>query len=117
MATSVSISGLDDCLRMFDQAPENLLKISRKAMKEGSKKAAASIRKKMPKRWRRIVRYKVDKQYDGRLAAFIGLFQIGLAQGHQNPGKGEIYDWFKAYWQNYGTLDRPKRSPAGRTHS
>ena len=106
MPASVSISGLDDCLRMFDQAPANLIKVSRKAMKAASRKTAGTIRKRVPKRWAKIVRYKVDKQYDGKLAAFVGLFQTGLMQGHQNPNGAPMPDWFKAYWANYGTLQR-----------
>ena len=106
MAASVHISGLDDCLRMFDQAPANMMKVSRKAMKDASRKTAATLRRRVPKRWSKIVRYAVDKQYDGKLAAFIGLFQTGLVQGHQNPDGKEIKDWFKAYWLNYGTLGR-----------
>lgn len=107
MAASISISGLDDCLRFFDQAPANLMKVSRKAMRDASKATAGVIRKRVPKRWRRLVRYAVDKDFrSGKLGALVGLFQIGLAQGHQNPNqKAQIPDWFKAYWLNYGTLD------------
>ena len=110
MAEGITISGLDDCLRFFDQLPSNLMKVSRKAMKEASKSTARLIRGRTPKRWKRLVRYSTDKDFrSGKLKAYIGLFQVGLVQGHQNPHGGEIPDWFKAYWLNYGTLG--KRDP------
>lgn len=110
MAASMTVSGLDDCLRFFDQAPSNLMKVSRKATKSAARTTAKYIRKQIPERWRKLVRTAVDKeQYSGKLRAYVGLFQTGASGGHQNPHGGEIPDWFKAYWLNYGTLG--KRDP------
>lgn len=77
---------------MFEKAPENMMKISQKAMREASKATAKQIRQGIPKRWRKIVKYKV-KNYDGKLSARVGLY-----------GTNKNFDWFKAYWANYGTL-------------
>lgn len=77
---------------MFEKAPENVMKISQKAMREASKATAKQIRQGIPKRWRKIVKYKV-KNYDGKLSARVGLY-----------GTNKNFDWFKAYWANYGTL-------------
>jgi hypothetical protein len=38
----------------------------------------------------------------------LGLFNGHQRQGHQNKA-GNVDDWFKAYWLNYGTLS--KRDP------
>ena len=55
------ITGLDDALKCFDRAPDNLLKVVRTAMKEGGKAAAKEIRKVMPRRFKRLVSNKVVK--------------------------------------------------------
>lgn len=105
----ITISGLDDCLKLFDQAPANLAKVSRTALKDASKVTTRQIRGRLPKRWRGLVRYKVMKTYQkGDLHALLGLFNGHQRQGHQNKA-GNVDDWFKAYWLNYGTLS--KRDP------
>lgn len=103
MAAGITIQGLDDCLRFFDQAPENLMKVSRTALRDGAKAVAKVSRQRLPKRWRSLVRYKVLRNYKGNLQVLWGLFNGHQRQGHQNP-KNAIDDWFKAYWLNYGTL-------------
>ena len=89
---AINIEGVEDCIRMFEKVPENMMKISQKAMREASKATAKQIRQGIPKRWRKIVKYKV-KNYDGKLSARVGLY-----------GTNKNFDWFKAYWANYGTL-------------
>lgn len=98
----ITISGLDDCLKFFDNAPENLVKATRKSLKDASKTTSKMLRNRIPKRWRNLVKYKVTNK--GHLNAVFGLFNTKLAQGHQNPKGAPIPDWFKAYWLNYGTL-------------
>lgn len=105
MAKGVHIEGVEECLRMLDKAPENALKICRKAMKAGSKAVATQIRKGVPRRWRRLVRSKVGKLPDGNLYARAGLYN-GKQVGGNQPKEGQTWDWFKAYWANYGTLSR-----------
>ena len=93
------ITGLDDCLRCFDQAPDNLLKLVKRALKEGGKEAAKEIRKAMPRRFKRLVSYKVVKgTLSGDTYALVGAFN------KVKSGTNEPDDWFKAYWKNYGTL-------------
>ena len=98
-AYSTYITGLDDALKCFDQAPANLLKVVKQALKDGGKQAAKEIRKAMPRRFKRLVSCKVVK---GALSqdwsALVGAFNKA-----QN-GTDEPSDWFKAYWKNYGTL-------------
>ena len=90
---------------MFENAPENAVKICRKAMKSGSKAVATHIRKNTPKRWRRLVRSKVGRLPDGKLYARAGYYNGKQVNGKQ-PSSGQTWDWFKAYWANYGTLSR-----------
>lgn len=106
MNPGITISGLDDCLNFFDNAPENLMKVSRKAMRDASRATSKELRSKIPKRWRHLVKYRVVRTWKkGNLNAVFGLFNGKQTQGHQNPNGSEIPDWFKAYWLNYGTLE------------
>ena len=99
------ITGLDDCLKCFDQAPDNLLKLIKRAMKEGGKEAAKEIRKAMPRRFKRLVGSKVVKgTLSGDYSALVGAFNKAKS------GTSEPSDWFKAYWKNYGTLTRRDQS-------
>ncbi len=99
------ISGLDDCLKCFDQAPDNLLKVVRMALKEGGKEAAKEIRKAMPRRFKRLVSSKIVKgTLSGDYTALVGAFN------KVKSGTSEPDDWFKAYWKNYGTLTRRDRN-------
>ena len=75
MATQTYITGLDDCLKCFDQAPKNLLKVVKQALKDGGKQAAKEFRKAMPRRFKRLVSNKVVKgAVSGDYAALIGAF-------------------------------------------
>lgn len=89
---AVKIEGVEDCIRLFENAPENIMKISQKAMREASKATAKQIRQGTPKNWRKIIKYKI-KNKGGLLSARIGLY-----------GTNKNFEWFKAYWANYGTL-------------
>ena len=107
MPNAVTISGLDDCLRCFDAAPANLVRISRTALRDASKKTSRQIRQKTPQRFRRLVKYKVFKgQVTGNLNALVGLFN----RKQTTNGSGQVEDWFKAYWKNYGTITRRDQS-------
>lgn len=100
MAKSIKIDGLDDVMRWMDDCPENCVKASRTALREAAKKTTKAIRPGVPKRWRRLVKYKVSRMQNGSLVAGMGLFN-----GHQRQGRHtDVDDWFKAYWANYGTL-------------
>lgn len=103
MAKIGTIEGLDDCLKCLDTAPENVVKMTKNAMREGGKAASRVIMAKTPARWRRLVGYKVSKgQLSGNTYALVGYFNKGKSKGTA----GAIDDWFKAYWKNYGTLAR-----------
>jgi len=105
----ITISGLEDCTRMFDQAPENLLKVSKTAARAAGRETAKYIKKGVPARWKKLTKAKVTTTPNGSLNVGIGLFNGHQQSGHQNK-KSKIDDWFKAYWANYGTLQH--RDPA-----
>lgn len=99
------ITGLDDALKCFDQAPANLLKVVKQAMRDGGRQAAKEIRKAMPRRFKRLVSCKVVKgSLSGDYSALVGAFN------RVKGGDNEPDDWFKAYWKNYGTLTRRSQS-------
>jgi hypothetical protein len=100
-AVRTYITGLDDALKCFDQAPKNLLKVVKTAMKDGGKQAAKEFRKVMPRRFKRLITNKVVKgSVSGDYSALIGAFN------RVKSGTDEPDDWFKAYWKNYGTLTK-----------
>ncbi|MBQ2371557.1 MAG: hypothetical protein II289_00110 [Bacteroidales bacterium] len=103
----VHIEGVEDCLKMFDNAPANAVKICTKAMRAGARASANHIRKATPKRWRKLVKSRGGKLADGSPWARAGLYNNKQATGRQSTkGKDPAFDWFKAYWANYGTLSR-----------
>lgn len=105
--STVKIEGLDECLRAFDKADANMFKVSKDAMKAGNKAVTKQMRATAPKRWRKLIKAKVYRLPNGKLAARAGLYNSGQSGGHQNKSaNGAIPDWFKAYWANYGTLSR-----------
>jgi len=101
MADRIKIDGLDDALRCFDEAPKNMLKLSKKASQAGARAVTRYIKRgEGMGRWTKLVTAKVKKTRDGRISSTIGLYnKAGL------PSGSEIPDWFKAYWLNYGTLE------------
>lgn len=122
----VEVTGLDEAIRAMDRAPETLGRIARKAMGAGARSAATELRRTSPARWRRLVKGKVSRTHEGKLNAGVGYFFNGQTGGHQNRGGKPVFDWFKAYWANYGTLEnrdpghtfqkpvRPAKSAIGR---
>lgn len=99
---TLEVEGFKEALAGIDGAPTRLKKIVDKAFKEGGKAASRSVRQKTPKRWKKLVRYKVEKSLRGNTSALIGYFNSSRG----TRGKSDMPDWFKAYWKNYGTLSR-----------
>lgn len=106
MPNGITISGLDDCLKAFDKAPANLLKMSRTAMRAGAKPVVQQIRQQTPKRFRKLVKSRLVRMRSGDTNVLIGLFNNHAAGGYQPKTGKRIDDWFKAYWANYGTITR-----------
>ena len=103
MAVFGYIENIDDCLRCFDQAPENMLKICKTAARKAASATAKNIRRNVPATFKRIVSYSVKQgQVTRKTNALIGLFN----KKSKKRGRKEVSDWFKAYWKNYGTSKR-----------
>ena len=102
--TTLTIEGFDECMKAFEKAPERGLKVSRQCMRKGLQAATKAMKSRTPTRWKGLAKYKAGRSRDGKFSGFFGLINGHQRQGHQNP-KGEIDDWFKAYWSNYGTLE------------
>lgn len=102
MSTSIKVEGVSRVLRSLDQAPSNLMKIAKNALKAGAKATASQIKSGVPDRWSGLTKTKVGKTFRGELYASAGL----RSKGHRTEqNKTEVDDWFKAYWANYGTLE------------
>lgn len=99
----VTIEGINDAMRAFEKAPEKMDKIIVTAMRSACKPVAKDIRSKTPSRFKKLVKSKVKANNNQEVEAWIGLFNGKQKNGRQ--GKTKVDDWFKAYWQNYGTLE------------
>lgn len=103
----VSVDGFDECAKMFDALPENILKMEKASMRKASAAVSKNIRKGIPKRFRKLVKYKMYEDRNKNTYVLIGLYNRKEIAGHQPEGGGDpVFDWFKAYWANYGTLSR-----------
>lgn len=92
---AIKITGVDDILKLFDNAPANMENLLKKSMRDAVKVTSRHIRKAIPKRFRRLTKYRVGRLDNGQIYARAGLY-----------GTKKNFDWFKAYWANYGTLKR-----------
>ena len=103
----MTIEGMADCLRWTEKAPEDMVKLAKKAMRSGGKAVTKAVTPRVDSRWRRLVKYKVTGGRNERdVNCGIGFFNNHDRQGHHNAGSAPVDDWFKAYWANYGTLTR-----------
>ncbi len=101
MSMSIRIEGLDDCLKALDRLPENALRMTEASLKEAAQPVAKMMRSKMPQRFRKLIKSKVikaERRMNGNSTAIIGTFK------RRKQSDKEVNDWFKMYWQNYGTL-------------
>lgn len=110
MAEAIRIEGVEDCLRMFDRFPEKMLQVEISAMRVAARETARHIRKGIPKRFRKLTKSKVYNKGKNTYA-MAGLYNKKEISGEQS-GKDPVFDWFKAYWSNYGTLRRRDPSHA-----
>lgn len=100
MSVKLQIEGMSDCMRWCDAAPKDMIKLAKKAMRSGAREASKYVKGRLEPRWRRMLRYVVEgSKTDEDLNCIFGLFNR-----HERSGSGKVDDWFKVYWQNYGTL-------------
>lgn len=110
IAAKVEITGIDDVLRTLEAAPKEMRAVARKSMGKASSTTARRMKQKTPTRWRGLVGYRVaiDRRTGG-IQARMGYYNAKTAKGKQPKNTDRAFDWFKAYWNNYGTLS--KRDP------
>lgn len=92
----VRIEGLDDVMRMYDEAPAQMLKDVKTASRKAAKDVVRELKPQMPAEFRNLVGSSVRSLTDGTVSTMIGLF-------NRKKGDGDM-EWFHAYWRNYGTL-------------
>ena len=88
------VEGADKLTKLFEEMPKEAKKETKKILRKAAKPWAAKIRKAMKHAtWKNLVDYKISDR-KGFINLYVGLFK--------DPG----FEWFKAYWANYGTLER-----------
>ena len=103
---TMTIEGLSEYLRTIEQAPDVLVKCVKKSMRKAGNELARDIKSGTPTGFRPLVKCKVVKARISRnLSSAVGLYKSASK-------KDDGFDWFKAYWKNYGTLAR--RDPSHR---
>ena len=55
-AIKIKIDGIDECMKIFDKMPDNMVKMEKKAMRKASQAVTRSLRKSIPKRFRRLIK-------------------------------------------------------------
>ena len=83
-------------MRCLDKAPDNVVRMTRKAMGKAAKNTVGSFKGRMPHSWGDMAGYKLYSMASGNINVLIGLFNVGETK--------KTMSWFHAYWQNYGTL-------------
>lgn len=98
----VTIQGYDEVLKSFELAPENVVKVTRKALREASAACRKTMKSRLPRTWAKMCRYSVKRARDKAHGATGYNAQIRLTgKGSEDPK----FQWYKAYWNNYGTLE------------
>ena len=122
IAARVEIRGLDDVLRTLEAAPKEMRAVAKKSMSAASKATARTLKQRTPKRWRGLVDYQVAvNRKTGQVSARMGYYNAKQAKGKQPKDADRAFDWYKAYWSNYGTLTKRDpnhyfRSPVNPSH-
>lgn len=98
---SVRIEGVSDVLRMFDEAPEELTKAVKKALRKACSGEVRNLKRSVPTFSKQLVKSSVKTLRSGDVSAVFGMF----LDAQRQDTKGRVGpDWFHAYWKNYGTL-------------
>ena len=106
----IKIEGVEDALKVFEHQPQNAKKVSTRAMKDAVRAGTRELKRSAPARFKALVKGKngLDANLDSW--ASIGYYNTKVVQGHQPKAyrgagaRGGISDWFKFYWNDYGTL-------------
>lgn len=101
------VTNLDEVMRDFDGFTRDGLKASKRCVQAGARAVSKQIRAAAPSAFRRIVGASIKRNREGVYSVYVGYNnKEGMPSGKSIPV------WFKAYWSNYGTLER--RDPGHR---
>lgn len=103
-AIKLKVEGLDECMRLFDA--ERILQAEKSSMRKAASAVAKNLRKGLPKRYKKLAKYKLYEDRNGNSYVLIGMYNRQEVAGNQPDNGDPVFDWFKAYWANYGTLSR-----------
>ena len=98
---AVRIEGVSDVLRMFDEAPEELTKAVKKALRKACSGEVRNLKRSVPTFSKQLVKSSVKSLRSGDVSAVFGMF---LDSKWQDTSGRVGPEWFHAYWKNYGTL-------------
>lgn len=103
-STYMRLDGLKDCQNWTMIAPDNLNKLMFRAMIHAGSREASRIKGQIYPDWRELVAFNVTKK--GFMGRYLNL-GIGMFNKKVDPFRPKaVPDWYKAYWKNYGTLER-----------
>ena len=106
IAAKVEIKGMDDVLRTLQAAPKEMKAVARKSMSTAAKATTKEMYAKTPPRWRELCGWRVQlNRKNGNIQARMGYYNTGKKKSKKAYNKDLAFDWFKAYWANYGTLN------------
>jgi len=106
IAAKVEIKGMDDVLRTLNAAPKEMKAVARKSMTAAAKATTKEMHAKTPPRWRELCGWRVSlNRRTGRIQARLGYYNTGKKKSKKAYDQDKAFDWFKAYWSNYGTLN------------
>lgn len=102
----MKIEGTKEACDFLARYPDECKKIILRALRDAVKPITKKVRSAVPvARWKKLVRVKAkESRKSGRLYAVAGMLDNGQVE------KGNIREWTKAYFLNYGTLQRRDRS-------
>ena len=106
IAAKVEIKGLNDVLRTLETAPKEMKVVARKSMSTAAKATTKEMYAKTKPRWRELCGWRVSiNRKTGSIQARMGYYNTGKKKSKKAYNKDLAFDWFKAYWDNYGTLN------------
>jgi len=113
MANDMRIEGLEEMRRALDLTVKEMDDITVKAMRSATRPVARKIRSRLGSgEYGFLVKSKAvkgKKTRSGYPTAVIGMLKPPFARRGKSGSK-KWFNWYKAYWKNYGTLG--KRSPS-----
>ena len=95
----VRIEGVSDVLRMYDNAPKEMINHVKKAMRSACNVEKRNLKRSIPPNARSLVKSKVKGSSSGNVTARFGMFGTTRMENDD-----EAMRWFHYYWKNYGTL-------------